>query len=192
MPKQSNTVSSLNKDTSSQIEEIESAEEHISLTYDETVQLMLDGQSESPNASIEAISPNRRIVSCYASLVDPNEGTSLKFIQAPLVNGVLCAKIESNDINPEIAYWQSAMLCSILRSKPPLEVIEGFIRRIWQAFNIDKICLVRKGVYLVRSNSVNDQMTVVQRGVYFFDKKPFRVKAWNQEMDLSIESILPI
>ena len=102
--------------------------------------------------------------------------TSLKFITAPLINGVKCAKIESNDVGPEIAYWQLAVLCSVLGANPPLEVIEGFIRRIWKAFDIDKICLVRKGVFLVCFNSLKDQMAVVQRGVYFFDKKTLPAK----------------
>ena len=86
------------------------------------------------------------------------------------------------------------MLSSVLWSNPPLEVIEGFIRRIWKAFDIDKICIFRKGVFLVRFNNFSDQVTVVQGGVYFFDKKPLLVKPWNEKMDINIEVItsLPI
>ncbi|KAJ8436726.1 LOW QUALITY PROTEIN: hypothetical protein Cgig2_027397 [Carnegiea gigantea] len=36
---------------------------------------------------------------------------------------------------------------------------------------------------------MNDQLAVVQRGVYFFDWKPFLVKPWNQEMDINTEAI---
>ena len=32
-------------------------------------------------------------------------------------------------------------------------------------------------------------MHVVNKGIYFFDKKPFLVKAWNPEMDINTESI---
>ena len=67
------------------------------------------------------------------------------------------------------------MLCSVLGANSPLEVVMGFIKRIWKTFDTDKICLVKKGVFLVRFKHLNEQSIVVQRGVYFFDNKPFLV-----------------
>ncbi|KAJ8429723.1 hypothetical protein Cgig2_024975 [Carnegiea gigantea] len=96
------------------------------------------------------------------------------------------------DVQSEIEYWNSAVLCSVLGANPPLEVIEGFIRRIWQAFEIDKICLVRKGVFLVRFKNISDQSTVVQRGIYFFDNKPFLVKPWNEGMDVNAKTLVTL
>ena len=68
------------------------------------------------------------------------------------------------------------------------------MRRIWQSLDIDKICLVKKGVYIVHFNSLVYQLTVVQKGVYYFDNKPLLVKPWIPEMDINIEAItsLPI
>ena len=60
-----------------------------------------------------------------------------------------CARIQSKDVLPEIEYWKLAVLCSVLGANLPLEVIEGFIRHIWRTFDTDKICLVKKGVFLV-------------------------------------------
>ena len=77
-------------------------------------------------------------------MIDPNKGTSLQFIQTSTINGAKCEKIYSNDVTSEIKYWRSAVLCSVLGENPPLEVIEGFIRRIWKAYDINEICLVRK------------------------------------------------
>ena len=108
-------------------------------------------------------------------MTDPNEGTSLNFVYTPVVNGVKCAKIEPKYVQIEIAYQNSAVLCSVLGANPPLEVVEGFIKRIWKAFEIDKIYLVKKGVFLVRFKHLSDQSIVVQKGVYFFDNKPFLV-----------------
>ena len=71
------------------------------------------------------------------------------------------------------------MLCFVLGANPHLEVIEGFIRRMWRCFEIDKIYLVKKGVFLVRFKHLSEQSIVVQRVVYFFDNKPFLVKPWN-------------
>ncbi|KAJ8420158.1 hypothetical protein Cgig2_021593 [Carnegiea gigantea] len=111
----------------------------------------------------------------YAAMTDSNEGTSLNFFQTPVVNGVKCAKIKSKDVQPEIEYWKSAVLCSVLGANPPLEVIEGFIKRIWKTFEIDKICLVKKGSPFPSLN-----LSVV--------------KPWNEEMDINTETLasLPI
>ncbi|KAJ8419819.1 hypothetical protein Cgig2_022215 [Carnegiea gigantea] len=158
---------------------------------------MFEGGSESPTGSNDVLSPNRRIINSYACMIDLDEGTSLKFIQTSMINGVKCAKIEKkNDVNPETAYWQFVMLCLVLGSNPPLEIIKGFIRCTWKAFDIHKICLVRKGVYLVRINSLNDQMTVVQRGVYFLIRNPSllnpRMKRWILTPRLSLPSLFEL
>ena len=60
--------------------------------------------------------------------------------------------------------------------------------------SIDRICLVRKGVYLVRFSHLEDQMNVVKKGVYYFDNKPLLVKPWNPGMEINTESVssLPI
>jgi len=77
---------------------------------------------------------------------------------------------------------------------PPFEVMDGFVHRIWTSMDIDKVLMVRKGVFLVRFNNLLDKMTVVQRGFYFFDNKPFIVKSWNEGLTLDISSlqIIPI
>ncbi|KAJ8419951.1 hypothetical protein Cgig2_002969 [Carnegiea gigantea] len=43
-------------------------------------------------------------------MVNPDEGLALKFIEAPIINGTKCAKIERSDIAPEIKYWNQAIL----------------------------------------------------------------------------------
>ncbi|KAJ8421928.1 hypothetical protein Cgig2_033668 [Carnegiea gigantea] len=121
-------------------------------------------------------------------------GTSVKFVEASIINGLKCAKIATEDVTPKIEYWQLAILCSVLGANPPLEVMKGYLRRVWKTLDIDKICLVKKGVFIVRFNNLDDQLTVVKRGVYYFDNKPLLVKPWNPEMDINTEAItsLPI
>ena len=71
-------------------------------------------------------------------------------------------------------------------SNPPFEVMDGFVHRIWKSMDIDKVIMVRKWVFLVRFTNLLDKMTVVQRGVYFFVRKLFIVKAWNEGLALDI------
>ncbi|KAJ8436173.1 hypothetical protein Cgig2_034201 [Carnegiea gigantea] len=108
-------------------------------------------------------------------MVDPEEGADLKFIPTRTINGVKCSKLEKEDVEAEIEYWQQAVLWSVLGANPPFEVIKGFINRIWASMDIDKI--------------IHDKQTVEKRGVYFVDSKPFFVKGWNPEMDVHTETI---
>ena len=142
----------------------------------------------------ERISTTRSTISSYATMTSPDEGISLSFVHTPVVNGMKCAKIRPKDVHPKIEYWNLAVLCSVLGANPPLEVVEGFIKRIWKAFDVDKIFLVKKGVFLVRFKHLSEQSIVVQRRVDFFDNKPFLVKPWNEEMDINTETLvlLPI
>ena len=84
--------------------------------------------------------------SLYASIVDPDTGTSLKYVPALSVNRIKCAQIKPKDVKSKIEFWKSAALCKVLGANPPLEEIEGFCRRIWSNYCIDKVCLVNHGL----------------------------------------------
>ena len=125
----------------------------------------------------------------YAQMLDPNEGTKLKFIASSNISGIQCTKIEKSDVVDEIAYWQNAVLCAVMGANPPFEIMKGFFNRIWTNFAIDRILYVRKGVFLVRFANLEDKIQVEKRGFYFFDSKPMMVKGWNPNMDLQTEAI---
>ncbi|KAJ8428194.1 hypothetical protein Cgig2_031471 [Carnegiea gigantea] len=150
--------------------------------------------SNAPEAQSEQTVISNSKVSTYAAFMNPDEGTSLKFVQAPLGNDRKCSKINPQDVAPEITFWQSAILCAVLGANPPLEVMDGYFRRIWSAYEIDKICLVQTRLFLVRFINQSDQLKVVSRGVYYFDRKLMVVKPWNPEMEIYTAEIksLPI
>jgi len=128
-------------------------------------------------------------VSTYAAMVDPNKGTQLSYVLAMITDGIKYARIEKQDVASEVEYWSTAVLCGVLGANPPLEVMEGFIRRIWRDLSITKIALVRKGLFLVRFEKEQDMLQVTQRGIYFFDSKLFVVKPWTENMEMNLEAM---
>ncbi|KAL2942485.1 Complement C1q subcomponent subunit A [Bienertia sinuspersici] len=46
--------------------------------------------------------------------------------------------IDMDDIEDEITYWSSAMICFVLGANPPLPVMSGFCNRIWGKKGLDK------------------------------------------------------
>ncbi|KAJ8421598.1 hypothetical protein Cgig2_020787 [Carnegiea gigantea] len=58
---------------------------------------------------------------------------------------------------------------------------------------INNVLLARKCIFIIRFPSLQDKNTVPKKGIYFFDKRPFIVKAWNEGLILSkIGSMLGI
>lgn len=72
------------------------------------------------------------------------------------------------DIQEEIDFWSSSIICYVVGSNSPIQVVEGYLRRVWKYFNIDKVAMV-KGIYHVRFNAMDSQDKVLE-GYYFFDK----------------------
>ncbi|KAJ8425385.1 hypothetical protein Cgig2_018474 [Carnegiea gigantea] len=159
-------------------------------------------EAPKPDHGLDAVSPalcvqshvSAKTTSSYAAIINPDEGDSLSYIQALILNGVQCRTLGPEDVAPEIAHWQSFVLCTVLGANPPLDVIERYVHKIWAAYEIDQVYLVRAGLFLVHFKNLEDQLDVVNKGVYYFARKPFIVKPWNAEMEINTEEIcsLPI
>lgn len=102
-------------------------------------------------------------------------------------------KIDLNDIQEEIDFWNSSIVCYILGANPPIQVMEGFIRRIWRNYSIDKVVMVKKGMFIIRFHAMGVRDKVLG-GSYFFDHKPVIMKAWSHDMDFEKEDpkVVPI
>jgi len=86
------------------------------------------------------------------------------------------------------------VLYTVLGANLPLDVIDHFVRKIWAQYEVDKTCFVKSGLFLVRFKKTEDQLEVLQKGVFYFARKPFMVKPWNPEMEINTADIqsLPI
>ena len=58
-----------------------------------------------PGSPVTDLAPKSGMVSSYAALANPDEGTTLDFMQAPVFDRSTYAKIEKEDVLPEIDYW---------------------------------------------------------------------------------------
>ncbi|KAL9241084.1 hypothetical protein vseg_015234 [Gypsophila vaccaria] len=59
-------------------------------------------------------------------------------------------EFEPEDVQEDIDFRNQAVYGFILGSNPPITVVEGFLRRIWKQHDIDSICFMPTGVFLVR------------------------------------------
>lgn len=68
-------------------------------------------------------------------------------------------KISYEDIADEISFRETSVVCYVLGANPPLHVIDGFVKRIWNSLDINKV-----GTKL--------------RVCFLFDLKPKRLLLW--------------
>ena len=80
-------------------------------------------------------------------------------------------QIDLTDIQDEIDFWSSYIICYVIGANPPIHVMEGFIRRVWKSYNVDKVVMVSKGMFIVIFTTM-DSGDQVLGGTYFFDSKP--------------------
>lgn len=76
----------------------------------------------------------------------------------------------------------------IVGTNPPINVIEGFIRRISRNLNVDKVVMVKKGMFIVHFLTMDSRDKFLS-GHYFFDSKPLILKPWTAEMDMEKEDM---
>ncbi|KAL2935202.1 Reducing polyketide synthase pksF [Bienertia sinuspersici] len=67
--------------------------------------------------------------------------------------------------------------------------MEGFCRRIWGKWGVDKVSTIGTGLFLVRFESKLNRDQALQ-GHFFFDKKPVVMKPWTpDDVDLTKEEV---
>ncbi|XP_021751087.1 uncharacterized protein LOC110716762 [Chenopodium quinoa] len=98
-----------------------------------------------------------------------------------------CVKIDLEDIQDEIDFWNSAIVVYVCGANPPLTVMDGFFRRIWRNLGIDKVALREKGIFMVQFRTMKNRDRVLAGPKIFFDKKPIFMKAWTQDIEISKE-----
>ncbi|KAL2896364.1 Exodeoxyribonuclease 7 small subunit [Bienertia sinuspersici] len=67
--------------------------------------------------------------------------------------------------------------------------MDGFFRRIWKEYGVDKVITIDRGTFLIRFNTMEHRDKILSMGRVFFDYKPVVLKPWHIDMDLNKENI---
>ncbi|KAL2900249.1 hypothetical protein RDABS01_025331 [Bienertia sinuspersici] len=103
-----------------------------------------------------------------------------------------CVKIGLHDIQPELDYWASSVYCYIIGANPPVAVMDGFIKRVWKKYDVDKVIGAKKSLYLIRFKSLDNSKAVLNDEKIFFDSKPVMIKPWTHDADVNQEDFLTL
>lgn len=88
------------------------------------------------------------------------------------------------DIKSEVDFWVNVMVCYVLGENLLLLVMEGFFKRVWGKYGIDRIILIVEVVFIVWFNSYENWFKVFDVGLFMFDKKYVILKFWLIELDI--------
>uniref|UniRef100_A0A803PYM9 DUF4283 domain-containing protein n=1 Tax=Cannabis sativa TaxID=3483 RepID=A0A803PYM9_CANSA len=97
-------------------------------------------------------------------------------------------KITAEDIQEEVDFWNSSIVCYVLGANPPLAVLEGFARRIWKD-KIDKVGMISYGIFLIRFFNIEERNSVLNGGYTFLNKRPVIMKPWDPNVNFKKEDI---
>ena len=100
-------------------------------------------------------------------------------------------KITLEDVEDEIHYWSSAMVCYVLGANPPVSVIDGFFRRIWKD-KVDSVGSPKYGIFVVRFHDAETRDSIMKGGFIFFNRRPVIMKAWDQHMDIQKNKVCSV
>lgn len=65
-------------------------------------------------------------------------GLPVRYVKPISQNGVMIQCIEESNIESEVIFWKSSLICFVLVSNPPYHVIDVFLRRIWGRNGLDR------------------------------------------------------
>lgn len=68
----------------------------------------------------------------------------------------------------------------MLGTKPPYQVMKGFLNRKWNGYGVTNICLLKSGVYIMEFEDNAARAKVMEYVPWYFDNKPVLVKPWSR------------
>ncbi|VFQ91512.1 unnamed protein product [Cuscuta campestris] len=138
-------------------------------------------EKEDPQIeNLEDEEPKSKEKKSYAEVAGIQEDLnfSLKYIPIEEIEGQSIVRLTKEDVIEPGTYWESALVCCILGANPPLEVVKGFVSRIWYTYGIEDVSHLKDGQFIVRFCKEEDRDEVLKRKYYYMDNKPVYVQKW--------------
>lgn len=104
-------------------------------------------------------------------------------------SGMNIFQITLEDVQTEIDYWKFAVVCYNVGVKPLFRIFDGFIRRMWGTFGVEKVVMRDKRVFMVRFRSEGEKVKAMEASPIFYDGKPVIMKEWTPDLDVLAEDI---
>ncbi|VFQ75204.1 unnamed protein product [Cuscuta campestris] len=80
----------------------------------------------------------------------------------------------------------------ILGANPPIEVVEGFAKRIWKQADILDVTMLKPGQFVFQFGRTEDTEEILKKSYYFFDNKPVYVRKWQPGSRVNLDALTDI
>uniref|UniRef100_A0A803P5L3 Reverse transcriptase domain-containing protein n=1 Tax=Cannabis sativa TaxID=3483 RepID=A0A803P5L3_CANSA len=94
----------------------------------------------------------------------------------------------SNLRQEEVLFWKPSMVCYVLGVNPPLHVLEGFAKRVWQD-KVDRVKVLSYGIFIIRFHFIEYRDQVINGGYVFFNRRPVIMKPWDPNVNFKKEDV---
>lgn len=118
-----------------------------------------------------------------------NAGCKLKYVAPESIQGQVVGRIEAADVQTELEYWKTSVVCYVLGANPPFPIFNGFIKRVWGQYGIDKILMQQNGMFVIRFTTEVGRDTVLNNGILHFDKKPIILEPWTDNLNYAKKEV---
>jgi len=86
----------------------------------------------------------------------------LDYVAPEMQGEIPITVIELGDIESEIKYWKTIVVCYVLEAHPPFDMVNGYVQRIWSKYRINKVSMLKNGIMFVRFDTAEAKNEVLQ------------------------------
>ncbi|XP_074298137.1 uncharacterized protein LOC141628954 [Silene latifolia] len=88
------------------------------------------------------------------------------------------------DTKSEVDFWNTAVYGYVLGANPPREMVEDYVYKLWDQYDVDRVSFMENGVFLVRLKTLVHRDNLLNSGPYLFENKPIILRPWSKDVDL--------
>lgn len=101
-----------------------------------------------------------------------SSGCVLKYISPGCLKWPKNCNFRSDEVDPNIGKWKSALFGSIYGWSPQFKGMESFAMGRWKMFGLIFVQLIKDNIFLLNFENKEGKMRVLEGGPYTFDRRP--------------------